>query len=118
MLPFVVDERKVLIFKFWFDSKVQDGLSHQGELFCRLQTLELRYRSQLYHFGSKLSRQGTSVVVSSGINTCSLWISLRDPDIKTMLANPEDLNLPDLLNYSLPESSEPFEPPQPEETSY
>ena len=115
MLPFVIDERKILIFKFWFDNKVQDGLSYQGELFCRLQTLELRYRPQLYHFGCKLSQQGTSIVISSGINTCSLWISLRDPAIKTMLANSEISDLPNVSPLSL---VEPFEPPQPEETSY
>ena len=115
MLPFVVDERKILIFKFWFDNKVQDGLSYQGELFCRLQTLELHYRPQLYHFGCKLSQQGTSVVISSGVNACSLWISLRDPTIKTMLANSENLNLPEQLNSAPLES---FEPPQPEETNY
>lgn len=115
MLPFVVDERKILIFKFWFDNKVQDGLSYQGELFCRLQTLEIRYRPQLYHFGCKLSQQGTSVVISSGVNDCSLWISLRDPTIKTMLVNSEHLNLPDQPNSA---SLESFEPPQPEETSY
>lgn len=115
MLPFVVDERKILIFKFWFDTKVQDGLSYNGELFCRLQTLEPRYRPQLYHFGCKLSQQGTSVVISSGINTCSLWISLRDPAIKTMLANPERLDLPTMPVSPLPE---PLEPPQTEETSY
>ncbi|HEY9748870.1 MAG TPA: hypothetical protein V6C63_09335 [Allocoleopsis sp.] len=115
MLPFVIDERKILIFKFWFDGKVQDGLSYQGELFCRLQTLEIRYRPQLYHFGCKLSQQGTSVVISSSLNTCSLWISLRDPAIRTMLTNSENLTLPELAN-SAPVG--PFEPPQPEETSY
>jgi hypothetical protein len=115
VLPFVVDESKILIFKFWFDNTVQDGLSYQGELFCRVQTLNLRYRPQLYHLGCKLSQQGTSVVISSGIDTCSLWISLRDPDIKTMLANPEPLNLSDLSSFSLAARSE---PPQTEETSY
>ena len=115
MLPFVIDERKILIFKFWFDNKVQDGLSYQGELFCRLQTLEPCYRPQLYHFGCKLSQQGTSTVISSGINTSSLWVSLRDPAIKTMLANSETLDLPNVPPFLL---AEPFEPPQPEETSY
>ena len=115
MLPFVIDERKILIFKFWFDNKVQDGLSYQGELFCRLHTLDLQYRPQLYHFGCKLSQQGTSIVISSEVNTCSLWISLRDPAIKTMLANPEALDLPEVPLSPSPES---FEPPQPEETSY
>ncbi|MBD1860570.1 MULTISPECIES: hypothetical protein [Trichocoleus] len=115
MLPFVVDERKILIFKFWFGDSVQDGLSYQGELFCRLQTLELQYRPQLYHFGCKLAQQGTSVVISSSLNTCSLWISLRDPALKTMLADSGTLDLPKVPPFSLVEASD---PPQAEETSY
>ena len=111
MLPLIVDENKILIFKFWFEGDIQDGMAYRGELFCRLQTFALAYRPQVYQFGCRLIRQGISAALTSGDESCSLWVSLRDPQIKVMLSEAKAgglCNLP--LPATLPSVSH-LEPP-------
>jgi hypothetical protein len=76
VLPLILDEGKVFIFKFWFNDKIQDGMSYRNELFCRLRTYDLSYRPQVYHFGCKLAQDGVQIALTSAANSCSLWLKL------------------------------------------
>jgi hypothetical protein len=89
VLPLVIDEKKLLIFKFWFEDHIQEGMSYKGELFCRLQTFPVTLRPQVYQFSCRLLRQGTLVALTSGSETCSVWVSLRDPQVKALVAEAE-----------------------------
>ncbi|MBD2428780.1 hypothetical protein [Phormidium sp. FACHB-1136] len=86
MLPKVLEERRIQIFKFWFGGSLQDGAHYHNELYYRALTVESAKRTRLYHLACKLSEQGGAVVVSLDNDQCSLWISLRDQALahKTM----------------------------------
>lgn len=94
MLPLIVDETKVFVFKFWFNSTIQDGMTHHNELFCRLRTFDLALRSQVYHLGCQLAKKRILIVLTTTPQTCSLWSSLRDPLTEFALTNPDALTLP------------------------
>lgn len=78
MLPKILEERRIQVFKFWFGGALQDGSHYQNELFYRALTVESDKRTRLYHLACKLSQQGGVVLVSISDNQCSLWISLRN----------------------------------------
>ncbi|NET10438.1 MAG: hypothetical protein F6K16_38205 [Symploca sp. SIO2B6] len=81
MLPTVLmAEDEINLFHFWLDDKIQDGISYNGEIFCCLCTLPPKYRAQLYHYACCLS-QKDSVVITLADQQCSLWVSLRSPNL-------------------------------------
>ncbi len=94
VLPLVVKEATLFTFKFWLNDQIQDGMHHQQEMFCRLHTVAPQWRAQLYQFGCKLSQSGTPVVISLSSERCSLWVSLRDPLVKSVLIEGVSLDLP------------------------
>ncbi len=101
MLPLIVNEDDLSTFKFWFNENLQEGMHHRNELFCRLQIFDIRYRSLVYHLGCKLAQQGSVVVLSCGLDTCSLWASLRDPITKRTLVEGEPLILPQVKSATV-----------------
>ncbi|TVP69564.1 MAG: hypothetical protein EA342_03065 [Leptolyngbya sp. LCM1.Bin17] len=78
MLPRVLPEDQVQIFKFWFDGSLQAGIHHCNELYYRALTVDIHQRSRLYHLACRLSRHRATTLVSLTANQCSLWVSLRD----------------------------------------
>ena len=78
MLPKILEERRIQVFKFWFGGALQDGFHYQNELYYRALTVESEKRTRLYHLACKLSQQGGVVLVSIRDDQCSLWISLRN----------------------------------------
>ncbi len=108
MLPLVIDEKKLLIFKFWFEEHIQEGMTYKGELFCRLQTFPIALRPQVYQLSCRLLRQGTLIALTSGSETCSVWVSLRDPQVSTLVAEARtgqicNIRLPASLKSTQPE---------------
>lgn len=96
VLPLLVDEKKIFAFKFWFNGTIQDGMSYQQELFCRLQTWEIRYRAKVYRLGCKICKDDTPVAIALSDTTCSLWVSLRSPLVKATLVDGVPLDLANL----------------------
>lgn len=76
MLPPVVDEGLVSIFKFWYGDRIQDGLYYRNELYYRVATVGLEQRARLYHHACRVSQTSYAVVTMTQIH-CSLWVSLR-----------------------------------------
>ena len=85
MLPPVLTERECTLFNFWLDNQVQNGMVYEGELLCRICTLPTTYRAQLYHYAYHLAKRD-SVVISITDESCSLWISLRSPNLEYLKA--------------------------------
>ncbi|MEM9451224.1 MAG: hypothetical protein AAGA75_22175 [Cyanobacteria bacterium P01_E01_bin.6] len=79
VLPAVLEEENYSLFKFWFEDRIHDGLYYRHELFYRLQTLSVEFRAQLYHSACQLAQQ-EPVVVTVTSDTCSLWVSLQNPN--------------------------------------
>jgi len=80
VLPPLLDELKYTPFKFWFEGVVQDGLYYQNELFCRLRSAPAERRAYLYQEACRLARDN-AVVFTIGDRHCSLWVSLRSPNL-------------------------------------
>lgn len=81
MLPKILEERRIQVFKFWFGGALQDGAHYQNELYYRALTVESDKRTRLYHLACKLSEQGGTVLITVGDEQCSVWISLRNQSL-------------------------------------
>ncbi len=89
MLPPIVNEHVLFMFKFWFNNNIQEGMYYKDELFYRLHTVELRYRARLYHYACTMAQQDT-IIVSASEKKCSIWVGLRSPSVnpKTLRHQP------------------------------
>lgn len=94
MLPKILEERRIQVFKFWFGGTLQDGTHYHNELYYRALTVESSYRTRLYHLACKLSGKGGVIVVSLDDQQCSLWISLRDQALAHEAMNGQVAGLP------------------------
>ncbi|WP_216351429.1 hypothetical protein [Leptolyngbya sp. 'hensonii'] len=103
MLPLLVDEEDIFIFKFWLDNNIQDGMLYRNELFRRLREYDIAQRPQVYHLGCKLSQKAL-IVLSFTENKCSLWASLRDPEMQDTL---RDIALSPLPELNFPSTNTP-----------
>jgi hypothetical protein len=77
MLPKVLRETDINVFKFWFNGALQDGLHYDNELFYRALVVNSAKRTRLYHLGCKLSENGGQTVITVAEEESSLWLSLR-----------------------------------------
>ena len=80
VLPPVISEEAVCPFKFWFNQTVQHGMYFHNELFYCLETVALNQQAQLYLRACQLGRHA-HVVVTVTQTDCSLWVSLRNPEL-------------------------------------
>lgn len=78
MLPQVLREDHIRIFKFWFNGGLQDGLHFRNELFYRCKTVDIFQRARLYQLATRLTEHHAYVLVTVTPDHCSLWISLRN----------------------------------------
>lgn len=84
MLPQILPENQLRVFKFWFYDGTQDGLHYQNELFYRARTVEANQRARLYQLACRLSDRNANVVISAAEDSYSLWISLRNQKLAVM----------------------------------
>ncbi len=94
MLPKVLPESRIQVFKFWFNGALQDGTHHANELYYRALTVEADKRTRLYHLACKLSEQQAGALVSITTSHCSLWISLRSQQMAAQLLQQRVAGLP------------------------
>jgi hypothetical protein len=94
MLPRVLQENRIQVFKFWFGGALQDGTHYYNELYYRALTVESNQRTRLYHLACKFSERGAIVLMSLNEAQCSLWISLRHQDIASQLMKNSVVGLP------------------------
>ncbi len=102
VLPLVLSESSVFVFKFWFNGELRDGMCHRNELFCRLRTFDAKERAKVYHLGCKLAQQYQLIALTSADMECSLWVSLRDPHVESILQQSCDLELPQISIDRIP----------------
>ena len=94
MLPKVLPESRVQVFKFWFNGVLQDGTHYSNELYYRALTVESTRRTRLYHLACKFSEQQAGALVSIADDQCSLWISLRSQMMAAQLLQQRVAGLP------------------------
>jgi len=107
VLPLLLSESNVFIFKFWFEGELRDGMCHQNELFCRLRTFSAQERSQAYHLGCKLTQDYPVIALTATDKQCSLWISLRDPHVESILHQATTLELPQVAGSNVKNGHQP-----------
>jgi hypothetical protein len=94
MLPKVLQENCIQVFKFWFSGALQDGTHYHNELFYRALTVEHDRRTRLYHLACKFSERDVVTLVSLSEHQCSLWISLRNQATARQLMDGQVAGLP------------------------
>lgn len=112
VLPKVVSERKVQLFKFWFNGALQDGIHFENELYYRLQDKPMSLRSRLYQLACRLSLNGADVILTISNDQCGLWANLRNQQVAALSVS-ERLALPSIENlladrFSYPEADTPL----------
>jgi hypothetical protein len=105
VLPFLIDERQIFTFKFWFNGKIQNGMYYRNELFCQLGTFSIQNRSRVYQLGCKLAQRDALSAITCSTNSCRLWGSLRADLVKQLLADPSTLNFSSLKNLQQQDGS-------------
>ena len=101
MLPLVIAESKIFIFKFWFEGETKEGMCYKNELFCRLQKFNIHDRVQVYHLGSRLANQEVLIAFTASAEDCSLWVSLRDPLAKELLLKANEMDLRKIEEFTV-----------------
>ena len=96
MLPKVLLETDINIFKFWFNGALQDGLHYHNELFYRALVVEPEQRPRLYHLGCKLSDKGGETLITLADQGSSLWVSLRSQAVLAQIQENPVSGLPNL----------------------
>ncbi len=79
----LANEADCCFFKSWFDDRVCDSISYQGEMFLQFHVFSPRRRDQVYELGSKLLEQGISVIIACSKERYVVGINLRGEWWKT-----------------------------------
>ncbi|EKQ70779.1 hypothetical protein OsccyDRAFT_1084 [Leptolyngbyaceae cyanobacterium JSC-12] len=91
MLPLILSEQQIFIFKFWFNNQLCSGMTYQNELFCQIGAFDADQRPQVYQTACKLAQHDVNLIVTCSKTTCRLWGSLRDEAVKRLLLTPSEL---------------------------
>lgn len=94
MLPRVLSENRIQVFRFWFNDALHDGTHFRNELYYRAMAVELSGRTRIYHLACKLSDHQALTLISLTEGECSLWISLRNQTIAVAKFSDLILGLP------------------------
>lgn len=79
MLPVVLSENVVNLFKFYMDGSICEGMRYNGELYGLAREFSGSHRLKGYQIACELAEQGTPVVVTAADDRYAIWISLRAP---------------------------------------
>lgn len=79
MLPVVLSENVVNLFKFYMDGSIREGMWYNNELYGLARQLSGSHRLKGYQMACELAEQGTPVVVTASDDRYAIWISLRAP---------------------------------------
>ncbi|MEM0981715.1 MAG: hypothetical protein AAGH78_15760 [Cyanobacteria bacterium P01_H01_bin.58] len=76
MLPIVISEDLVSLFKYW-QGDVRAGMLYRNELYTQLRTYNSESRLDAYEDGCRLSGAGWQVCITVAPSGYTLWKSLR-----------------------------------------
>ena len=77
MLPVVLSENVVNLFKFYSDGSIREGMRYNNELYGFARELSGSHRLTAYQIACELAEQGTPVVVTASDDRYAIWICLR-----------------------------------------
>ncbi|MEM9005918.1 MAG: hypothetical protein AAGE59_20640 [Cyanobacteria bacterium P01_F01_bin.86] len=76
MLPIVIPENLISLFKYW-QGGIKVGMTYQNELYLQLRTYNLERRLEVYDDGYKLSKKGNQVCITVNKTSYTLWQTIR-----------------------------------------
>ena len=79
MLPVVLSENVVNLFKFYMDGSIREGMWYNNELYGLVRELSASHRLKGYQIACELAEQGSPVVVTAADARYAIWIGLRAP---------------------------------------
>ncbi|MGK7902889.1 MAG: hypothetical protein AB4352_16060 [Hormoscilla sp.] len=77
MLPVVLSENLVNLFKFYMDGSIREGMWYDNELYGLAREFPESHRLKGYQIACELAEQGTPVVITASDDRYATWISLR-----------------------------------------
>lgn len=77
MLPIVVCEESIRLFKFYHDDRIKQGMSYSSKLYILLQVFGVQGRLLAYESGCRLANQGNEVVVTASPLHYKIWVEVR-----------------------------------------
>ena len=84
MLPSVINENLVQMFKYWNEG-IQEGMNHQGELYSHIQSYPPDARLQAYELGCEMAQKGVQICVTCSQSGYKVWRNLKS----AMVAAPQ-----------------------------
>lgn len=79
MLPVVLSEHVVNLFKFYMDGSIREGMWYNNELYGLARELSDSHRLKGYQIACELAEQEAPVVVTASDDRYAIWIGLRAP---------------------------------------
>ena len=79
MLPVVLSEGVVELFKFYRDGMIREGMRYSSELYGLASQFPAANRLKGYQLACELAESGTPVVVTASEERYVIWLSLRSP---------------------------------------
>jgi hypothetical protein len=80
VLPLVINEQQGVIFKFWFENQLNDGLRLRNGLFRRVQMFDVAQRDQAYALAYALGQQGVQTIITRSSTRYTVWLDLKIPE--------------------------------------
>lgn len=77
MLPVVLSENVVNLFKFYMDGSIREGMWYNNELYGLAREFPESHRLKGYQIACELAEQGTPVVITASDDRYAIWIGLR-----------------------------------------
>lgn len=93
MLPIVICEESVRLFKFYYDDSIRQGMCRGSQLYALLQIFDAKQRSLAYELGCRLANRGHEVAITVSSQDYKVWVEVRSSvNLKSLLvASSDDL---------------------------
>jgi hypothetical protein len=76
-LPVLLIQDQVILFKFWLNGNVQEGLQYRNKLFFKSQLFQCYQRAEALELGYKISQKNIQTVITFSELNYTLWVDLQ-----------------------------------------
>lgn len=78
-LPLVINKHQGVVFKFWFEDRLNDGLRLRNGLFRYVQAFDAFHRDQAYALAYAFGQQGVQTIITCSSDRYTVWVDLKVP---------------------------------------
>jgi hypothetical protein len=78
-IPPIVPEEEGIIFKFFWGKNLWDGMTLDGKIYGKVESVDLSKRTYLYEVALAFLEQNIACVLTNSQDGYSLWVPLRSP---------------------------------------